>query len=362
MKENKKPFKAEDGFYHYVYETTNLINGKKYIGKHSTRILKDNYIGCGVTSQKSADRISKTNSGFPSAVSKYKYNNFKKEILQFFDTSEQALKEESKLVCSKVVNSKDYYNQIKGGGGTSIYLENKGLLGLEEFIKRGRETHGDLYDYTLSDYKDIKTDLIIICREHGPFRQTPDSHIRGAGCHVCGGSKKKTLTQFIKQAKDVHKDRFDYSKVVYKNNKTNVIIICREHGEFLQTPKDHLTGKGCRKCTGLDKKDTEYFIRKSQEVHGNRYDYSLSEYEGIHIKLKIICKEHGVFEMRPRDHYSGQNCKKCRKNLTGIKVLDTNTGLEYPSLAEYCRQHPELNYKAEHKKIRYKQSHLSFIE
>lgn len=76
MEKITTPFKGVDGYYHYVYETTNLINGKKYIGKHSTRRLDDGYIGCGVTSQKSADRLSKTSSGFPSAIVKYGYKNF----------------------------------------------------------------------------------------------------------------------------------------------------------------------------------------------------------------------------------------------------------------------------------------------
>ena len=60
---------------------------------------------------------------------------------------------------------------------------------------------------------------------------------------------KLTTEEFIAKAKAVHGNRYDYSKVVYVNTQTKVCIICKEHGEFWQKPKNHLCGNGCVKCS-----------------------------------------------------------------------------------------------------------------
>ena len=57
--------------------------------------------------------------------------------------------------------------------------------------------------------------------------------------------KRKTKDEFINEVKIVHNDFYDYSKVNYINNKEKVIIVCPKHGEFLQSPNKHLTGRGC---------------------------------------------------------------------------------------------------------------------
>ena len=83
-------------------------------------------------------------------------------------------------------------------------------------------------------------------------------------------SKRKTTEEFIKEAIGVHGEKYDYSKVEYKNNKIKVCIICPEHGEFWQTPTLHINQKcGCPKCW---KKDTNDFIEKAKAIHGNKYD------------------------------------------------------------------------------------------
>ena len=69
-------------------------------------------------------------------------------------------------------------------------------------------------------------------------------HLSGCGCRVCAGNARHTNESFIKKAKIVHGDKYDYSEVNYKNNKTKVKIICHIkddvlglHGEFYPTPK-----------------------------------------------------------------------------------------------------------------------------
>ena len=181
----------------------------------------------------------------------------------------------------------------------------------EEFIREAKKAHGDKYDYSSTEYNGNKIKVKIGCPIHGEFEQTPDSHLRGAGCPKCSGNAKKTTEDFIKEAKAVHGDRYDYSSTEYNGNKTKVKIGCPIHGEFEQTPSKHLSGCGCPKCSGNAKKTTEDFIKEAKAVHGDRYDYSLVNYVNIETTVKIICPKHGVFEQKPNAHLSGSGCPKC---------------------------------------------------
>ena len=91
-------------------------------------------------------------------------------------------------------------------------------------------------------------------------------------------SHKKTTKEFITESKTIHNDRYDYSKVEYVNAKTKVCIICPEHGEFWQTPNNHLKGQGCPKCGGIYHYNTQEWVEEAKKVHKNKYDYSKVEY------------------------------------------------------------------------------------
>jgi Protein of unknown function (DUF723) len=124
----------------------------------------------------------------------------------------------------------------------------------EEFISIANKIHNNKYDYSRVNYVNNKTKIIINCPIHGEFKQTPDKHISlKNGCPKCAidGRKitqTKTLISFIQEAEKIHNNKYDYSKLVYINNKTKVEIICKEHGLFKQTPDNHLKGKGCPIC------------------------------------------------------------------------------------------------------------------
>ena len=119
----------------------------------------------------------------------------------------------------------------------------------EEFIAEANKVHNGIYDYSKVQYKDNKTKVIIICPEHGEFWQTPYKHLSGQGCPFCRHNKKSNTNEFIKKANNVHgRGKYDYSKVHYINNTTPVCIICPKHGEFFQDPHNHLRGKGCPEC------------------------------------------------------------------------------------------------------------------
>lgn len=220
------------------------------------------------------------------------------------------------------------------------------LVTKEEIIGRFKKAHGDRYDYGLVDYRRYNEKVRIICKDHGEFMQTPSNHLAGKGCIICGYKsqskvKTKTTEEFIKEAKTIHGDKYDYSKVVYKHGKHNVVIICKEHGEFLQSPNNHThagTGKGCPRCgeiRGGDKikMTTSDFIEKSIKVHGNKYDYSKTIYERNNIELGIICYTHGMFYQKPSNHLSGNGCHQCgiisskkqkQYNPTGWSITNWN--------------------------------------
>jgi hypothetical protein len=124
------------------------------------------------------------------------------------------------------------------------------------------------------------------------------------------------VEEFISKSKEIHDDKYDYSKVEYVNAQTKVCIICPIHGEFWQRPLDHIKNKsGCPRCVGRNK-TTEEFIKKAKEVHGNKYDYSKVEYKGAFTKVCIICPEHGEFWQVPNNHLNGKGCPYCNHGLT----------------------------------------------
>jgi hypothetical protein len=185
------------------------------------------------------------------------------------------------------------------------------------FIEKATKIHGDKYDYSKVEYINSRTKVIIICKQHGEFEQTPNGHLTGYGCKKCAGHNKTTfeiIDKFIK----IHGDHYDYSKVEYINAKTKVIIICKQHGEFLQIPNIHLHGSGCNQC-GISSasikqsKTTSQFVVNAIKIHGDQYDYSQVEYIKSLILVTIICKIHGEFRQIPKHHLHGCGCPKCGK-------------------------------------------------
>ncbi len=125
-----------------------------------------------------------------------------------------------------------------------------------------------------------------------------------------------TTEEFIFRARRVHGNKYDYALVEYSGAHIPVKIICREHREFEQKPKNHLSGYGCQTCGRLATVKarlltTEQFIAKAKRVHGDKYDYSLVSYERNYLPVKIVCLAHGQFEQIPNHHLSGHGCRKC---------------------------------------------------
>ena len=195
----------------------------------------------------------------------------------------------------------------------------------EEFIKKAKEIHGDRYDYSKVEYINNETPVCIICPEHGEFWKRPTEHLlRASGCPYCRGFYKP-IYKIIDDFKQIHGDKYDYSKVEYGGTEKPVCIICPEHGEFWQTPYNHIKGCGCPICAGVKQSNTEEFIKKAKEIHNDIYDYSKVNYVNSHTPIKIICPEHGEFWQIPTNHLRGCGCPDCNtyKNSKISKKIET---------------------------------------
>jgi len=185
------------------------------------------------------------------------------------------------------------------------------------FVERAVKIFGDKYKYLLFEGDKNKNDYIdIICPIHGNFNQRIINHLRGFGCVNCGGSKKLTLEEFIKRSHDIHGDKYNYDKVVLKNVTTNVIIVCPIHGDFEQKPIKHMSGQGCSLCIGNKKLTLEQFINRATKNWDGFYKYHLiKEYVNCDSKVPIECPVHGVFWQSPYSHLK-YKCRKCADDHT----------------------------------------------
>ena len=149
------------------------------------------------------------------------------------------------------------YSHRLGAGCPECGIEKRACPGvrstLEGFINKAKSIHGDTYTYEKVRYVNSSTKVTITCPKHGDFDQRPNAHLNGSGCQVCaeirrGTSNRKDQNHFLQRAKAVHGDRYDYSKTVYVRSTEKVIITCKKHGDFLQTPCSHTLGRGCPEC------------------------------------------------------------------------------------------------------------------
>lgn len=191
----------------------------------------------------------------------------------------------------------------------------------EEFISSARTIHGEKYCYEKSLYEKNNIKLTITCRDHGDFLQSPNSHLRGCGCRVCGletkiAGRRKTLDQFICQAKEVHGEFYTYEKTEYKSANTKMCITCPDHGDFLISPDCFIAGQRCYECSlivrGMKRrKPLEDFLADARIKHGYKYSYVPESYKDSSTKMTIICPDHGAFEQIPKSHLSGRGCADC---------------------------------------------------
>lgn len=218
----------------------------------------------------------------------------------------------------------------------SNHLQGKGCyecsrpkrLTTEECVRRAKLVHGDKYDYSKLEYKGYNEPITVICPIHGEFKTTVDNHIRlGTECKYCSHrSFKYTTEEFIEEAKKIHGDKYDYSKVEYVDKNTPIIIICKKHGEFKQIPSDHIYNKsGCPFCktSKLEEKIKNILTNNNIEFeYQKKFDWlgrqSLDFY---------LTKYNTAIECQGEQHYKlvdfgNKGIEWATSNLEKVKELD----------------------------------------
>ena len=204
----------------------------------------------------------------------------------------------------------------------------------EEFIIKANLKHNNKYNYDKVVYTNNRTNVIINCNKHGDFEQSPMSHFVGNGCHECRLDRiKMTYEDFLIKANLKHNNKYTYYEETFKGSTHKVKINCAKHGDFEQYAKDHIKGATCFKCSNTD---VDLLL---EEFKNNKYDYRYvkEDFKTLRNKVRIICPEHGVFEQSMSWHKRGQGCPKC-KYSKGEKVIEkflTDNSINFESQKKF---------------------------
>jgi hypothetical protein len=163
------------------------------------------------------------------------------------------------------------------------------------------------------------------------------------------GKLGKNTEQVVKEFINKRGYVYDYTKVVYTGTQKKVCIICKEHGEFWQTPNNHLNGQGCQKCkTNLTitrcTLSQEDVVKKCINVHGDKFDYSKFNYVSMKTKTIVICKKHGEFLTTPDNHIRRKSgCPRCMVSFgeQAISIMLNEHSLNF--IPQY--RFPDCRYK-----------------
>lgn len=233
---------------------------------------------------------------------------------------------------------------------------------LQTFLNKAKAIHEDKYDYSKVEYVTAHVPITIICKIHGEFKQAPMAHTgqQKQGCPKCGlenrkSPNQKTTAQFIIEATEKWKDKYDYSITKYVKKETKIKYICKEHGEQEQKPYLHIKN-GCQFCAGrgISKYTNETFIKKANEVHNNFYNYDKVDIKSINDKVIITCPVHGDFPQKASNHINIKNgCPKCNGGVSinneeyiSKAILKHGNKFNY-SLTEYSTAHNKINILCE---------------
>lgn len=215
---------------------------------------------------------------------------------------------------------------LHGSGCPGCWSERRGVARshtFEWFLESARATHGDRYDYSSVVWANATTPVDIKCDRHGVFTQKPTLHIKaGHGCPTCGKESAASALSysqedFLSKCREVHGDRYDLSRVIYKGAKVKVNVVCRDHGSFWPSPGNFTNrASGCPKCrdaqTSERSRNTfEQYLQQFHDAHGERYEYAEVFYDDGRAMVRAMCPEHGEFTQLASDHARGIGCQKC---------------------------------------------------
>ena len=216
-------------------------------------------------------------------------------------------------------------NHLNGAGcpvcarlRTNNYIKNNIQSNTNDFIKKSRLIHGRKYDYSKVIYEKSNKKIEIICPNHGPFFQQPNAHLNGQGCSICYGRYNFDYEIFIKKSRLIHGRKYDYSRVVYINSNTNVIILCPTHGEFSQKPSSHWYGFGCPKCScyRISKPEMEFLDYIGIDNVNRQICISQKKVDGLDPKTNTIYEFLGDYwHGNPWKYNKDDLNKRCKKTF-----------------------------------------------
>lgn len=198
------------------------------------------------------------------------------------------------------------------------------------FLKKAKKKHDNKYKYKELNNKTPQIEVICVKHIH-TFKTFPSTHLDypSGDCDKCKHDNE-TITRekqgkiFIENAIKKHQNKFDYSNVEYMTVEDLTEIKCVKHNnKIMITPKSHLKYQngGCNICKREWEaiyNTTKYqktFVKKAQEIHENQFNYSEAQYKNDKTKIKIKCKNHGIFYSKPNNHLNSifGGCLECKK-------------------------------------------------
>ena len=207
-------------------------------------------------------------------------------------------------------------------------------IGEKEILARIRNVHGDSIDLSQASIKNITDEILVIDKKYGTRHLlTPRSLISKKTKLGIRNAEDKN-EYFIIRARQIHGDRYDYTLSNYTGAHEKLKIICSEHGEFFQTPSSHLSGKGCGKCSTSVLYSNEDIIELFIAKHGDKYDYSKIDYQGIKSTITIICPVHGEFKQRASNHLNGRGCQICNHGWNADRIIQFINNIDNRDILE----------------------------
>lgn len=237
-----------------------------------------------------------------------------------------------KVICPKEGHGPWHPEARKHRAGTGCrkcYIEGKRIT-KAEMLKRFIDAHGDTYSYDFSNYNGAASSIQIKCPLHDWFPQICEVHSTGVGCPDCGSiktaeSRRMSFAEFLTRSIERFGEKYHFIENSWSGINQRIGYICVKHGMKTMLASAHLKSPtGCKECSteqrGLSTRLTQHqFIQRSKLVHKDKYDYTLTKYQGSDVKVDIICPEHRVFRQNPSTHLSGAGCKRCADIEIGKK-------------------------------------------
>ena len=209
---------------------------------------------------------------------------------------------------------------------------------LDFVVAEFKAIHGDAFNYDKMEYKNSRTVLKIFCNAHkGYIYQRYDKHKSIKECQEC--VRLKQVEQLFERCTEIHGGKYTYTNSVYIDYITKMTVICPLHGGFHVSPKKHVIGVGCPKCSSIRNLNSQELVEVFLKIHNGKYLYKQDIKIDVKGKVEIICPEHGVFICNAYKHTKGQGCAKCAK-----EKLWLNNSLDAELFFKNCARVHENKY------------------